>query len=173
MTGAGRTQPDPLGDEVVALFQTLRPGVLRYLASLGTPGEDGEDILQETFLALYRHLRDGKPRDNLPGWVFRVARNLALKRMRGEARAAGEALEVEIADPAENPEERAINRERLRSVQAVLAALSGVDRECLFLRAEGLGYREIAAVLDISLGSVAASIQRALGRLARASNRWK
>jgi len=50
----------------------------------------------------------------------------------------------------------------------VLQALPETDQQCLSLRAEGLRYREIAAVVGISLGSVAASLERSLDRLARA-----
>jgi len=56
-------------------------------------------------------------------------------------------------------------------VLAVVKALPALDRRCLFLRAEGLRYREIAAVLDISLGAVALCLARALERISRASDR--
>jgi RNA polymerase sigma-70 factor (ECF subfamily) len=51
---------------------------------------------------------------------------------------------------------------------AVARALPEQDQCCLTLRAEGLRYREIARVLGISVGSVANSLARALGRLSRA-----
>jgi RNA polymerase sigma-70 factor (ECF subfamily) len=51
---------------------------------------------------------------------------------------------------------------------AVLHALPEQDQACLYLRAEGLRYREIADVLDISLGSVSISLTRSLARLHRA-----
>src|SRR5215510_5944973 len=73
-----------LEEEVSSLFRDLRVPVLRYLLSLGLPAHEGEDVAQETFLALFRHLREGKPRDNLRGWVFRVAHNIALKRRRDD-----------------------------------------------------------------------------------------
>jgi RNA polymerase sigma-70 factor (ECF subfamily) len=52
---------------------------------------------------------------------------------------------------------------------AVVNALPQQDHACLSLRAEGLRYREIADVLGISLGSVAASLEKSLARLFRAS----
>src|SRR5262245_26148040 len=69
-----------LEQEVVGLFDEFRGPLLRYLLSLGLPVHDGEEIIQETFLALFRHLRAGKDRRNLRGWLFRVAHNLGLKR---------------------------------------------------------------------------------------------
>jgi RNA polymerase sigma-70 factor (ECF subfamily) len=61
--------------------------------------------------------------------------------------------------------EQANSEER---IQAVIRALPEQDRRCLFLRAEGLRYREIAEALGISLGSVANSLERAIGKLSRA-----
>ena len=74
------TQSSRLEQEVVALFDEFRNPLLRYLVSLGLPVQDGEEIIQETFLALFQHLRAGKDRRNLRGWLFRVAHNQGLRR---------------------------------------------------------------------------------------------
>lgn len=155
--------------EVEELFRELRVPLLRYLAAIGLPVTEAEDIVQDVFLALYRHLEADKPRDNLHGWIYRVARNLALKQMR-RRRAAGDsgAEALTIPDGALNPEQHAASKQEDGTMKAVIAALPELDRQCLLLRAEGLRYREIAHALDISLGSVALSLGRALGRLARA-----
>lgn len=152
------------------MFDELRTPLLRYLAGLGLRPQEGEEVAQETFLALLLHLRSGKPRDNLHGWVFRVGHNLGLKlRQRHEWRASG--LPESATATGDNPEQRAASEERLRRMDAVLSALPIRDRACLSLRAEGLRYREIAAALGISVGSVAASMARALDRLDRAGVR--
>jgi RNA polymerase sigma-70 factor (ECF subfamily) len=56
-------------------------------------------------------------------------------------------------------------------LQAVVRALPEQDRLCLFLRAEGLRYREIAGILDVSLGAVSISLARSLARIARTAER--
>src|SRR5580704_10113035 len=76
-TSANR--PSPLEEEVVSLFEHLRAPIFRYLLSFRIPVADAEEVLQEVFLALFQHLRQGKSRSNLQGWVFRVAHNCALK----------------------------------------------------------------------------------------------
>jgi RNA polymerase sigma-70 factor (ECF subfamily) len=58
-----------------------------------------------------------------------------------------------------------------RRLRAVVRALPEQDRKCLFLRAEGLRYREISEILDISLGAVSLSLARSLARIARAAER--
>lgn len=159
-----------LEEEVVALFDLLREPLLRYLASLGLPLADGEEVVQEVFLSLFQHLRRGGGRANLRGWVFRVAHNLGLKR-RDRKPPASSLYWEGLSDPAPGPEEQFFKGETERRVQAVLKALPEQDRRCLMLRAEGLRYREIAKTLAMSLGAVSLSLARSLARMARAAER--
>ncbi len=160
--------------EVVALFEELRDRLLRYLLVLGLTVHDGEEIIQESFLLLFQHLQRGKSRENLRGWMFRVARNLALKQrvlnQRHSQRQVelDETLLAQQADSNPNPEEHVQNSLRQRRLWGVVHALPELDQSCLSLRAEGLRYREIAEILEISLGSVAASLARSLAKLGRA-----
>jgi RNA polymerase sigma-70 factor (ECF subfamily) len=166
---------DRLEDEIVALFDQLRDPLLRYVSSFEVTFPDGEEVVQEAFLSLYRHVRCGKPRDNLRGWLFRVVHNLALKqryRTRRHWKAGDVRLVENIAvDPSLNPEDQLINQTNQQRLLAVVQALPEQDRRCLSLRAEGLRYREIAEILDISLGAVSLSLARSLARMARAAER--
>src|SRR5580658_99264 len=82
--------PAPSADEqqVIQLFDELRNRLLRYLLALGLPVHEGEEVIQEAFLALFQHLQRGRSRQNLRGWIFRVAHNLGLKRRLARAREA-------------------------------------------------------------------------------------
>ncbi|HTR25076.1 MAG TPA: sigma-70 family RNA polymerase sigma factor [Terriglobales bacterium] len=170
-TGASRIER-----EVMELFDEFRNPLLRYSLSLGLRIHDAEEVIQEVFLALFRHLRLGRSRKNLRGWLFRVAHNLALKQRIADhaslQRTAGDAsVAEEHADPAPGPEEQLTAAQRSYRLQAVVHALPENDQNCLRLRAEGLRYREIATVLGISLGAVSMSLTRSLARLARADGR--
>jgi RNA polymerase sigma-70 factor (ECF subfamily) len=170
-------RPSPLEQEVVDLFDRLRVPLLRYAFGFGLPVQDAEEIVQEVFLSLFQHLKRGKSRQNLAGWVFRVAHNLALKRRAsmsgtGSLAGAGLAEEAEVfADPAPSPEDQLASSQTQRRLLGVFRALPEQDRHCLTLRAEGLRYREIGHVLGISLGAVAQSLSRSLARLTRAAER--
>jgi RNA polymerase sigma-70 factor, ECF subfamily len=159
--------------EVMRLFDEFRRPLLRYGLSLGISLDDAEEVVQETFLALFKHLRQGRSRENLRGWIFRVTHNLALKQSyamkaaRDRTQAAGPMAE-EPQDPALTPEEQMFETRRRRHLQAVVQALPQSDQSCLRLRAEGLRYREIAAVLGVSLGAVSISLARSFSRLIRA-----
>ena len=164
------SRPSELEREVVALFDAYRRRLLAYVSAFGVSGNDGEELVQEVFLALFCHLRMDRSRSNLRGWIFRVAHNLALKQRRLDR------LQREMAEPEAytthdrrpNPEEHLLSVRRQERLIAVVNALPEQDRLCLTLRAEGLRYREIARVLDISLGTVSASLTRTLARLTRA-----
>ena len=176
-TGTAETghSPERLQQAVVALFDQFREPLLRYLASLGLPFPDGEEVLQEVFLALFQHLDRGKSRENLRGWLFRVAHNLALKRRYRTRQDLAARAEPGVADaaiePGPNPEDQMLRSQTRERLLAVVKALPDQDRECLFLRAEGLRYREIAGILDMSLGAVSLSLARSLARIARSAER--
>lgn len=163
--------------EVVELFDKLRDPLLRYLLGLSVAITDSEDIVQEAFLALFEHLRNGKSRHHLRGWLFRVVHNLARKdqqRIQLHSRKVRESMsaaENSVICPAPNPEDQLVASQAREHIRAVLQALPEQNRWCLYLRAEGFRYREIAEILDISLGSVSAYLERSLAHIARAVKR--
>ncbi len=179
LRAASETDPgssgDRLAEEVAALFDQYRGSLLRYLSSFGLALPDGEEVLQEVFIALFQHLRSGKSRENIRGWLFRVAHNLALKRRNAMRRdsetwAAADAEYLAI-DPYPNPEDQLASSQIQEHLLAIVEALPEQDRRCLFLRSESLRYREIAEILDMSLGGVSLSLARSLARLARCAKR--
>jgi RNA polymerase sigma-70 factor (ECF subfamily) len=81
------------------------------------------------------------------------------------------AVEERVADPAPSPEDQFAFHQVQKRLMSVVRAMPEQNRWCLYLRAEGLRYREIAEVLDISLGSVALYLERSLAHIARAAER--
>lgn len=159
--------------EVLALFDEYRNPILRYALSFGIPVHDAEEVAQETFLALFEHLRAGKSRRNLRGWLFRVAHNHALKHRQAQqgsrdVHISDRAAAERQLDPSPDPETQVSFAERQRRLRAAVKALPETDQFCLRLRAEGLRYREIARVVGISLGSVSISLTKSFARLVRA-----
>ncbi len=168
--------PGALENAVIDLFDQLRDRLLRYVLSFGLSIHDSEEIIQDVFLLLFRHLHLGRSRRNLHGWVFRVAHNLALKqhstnRKLHDTAGIQAGLAERQLDPAPTPEEQLARSQRQERLLAVLRALPKQDQRCLRLRAEGLSYREIAQTLGVSLGTISATLARSLARLARADER--
>jgi RNA polymerase sigma-70 factor (ECF subfamily) len=161
--------------EVLALFDECGAPLLRYVGAFGVNVHDTEDVVQDVFLSLFRHVQLGRPRTNLRGWLFRVAHNLALRqRLRTKRRQTVEtpqAAEPVGAAHGPNPEQRLVSLERQQRLLAVFRALPERDQRCLALRAEGFRYREIADTLDMSLGGVAKSLARSMTRMVNADER--
>jgi RNA polymerase sigma-70 factor (ECF subfamily) len=173
---AHAARPTEIECGVMRLFEQFRDPLLRYALSFGICIHDAEEVIQEVFLSLFRHLQLGRSRQNLRGWIFRVAHNLALKQRYANqglrhSTEFGETIAEVQSDPAPNPEEHLSNAQRRRLLLAVVDALPEEEQNCLRLRAEGLRYREIAAVLGISLGSVSNLLTRSIERLIRADGR--
>ncbi len=165
--------PD-LESVVIHLFDQTQARLSSYVLSFGLPHHDAEDIVQETFLSLFHHLERGRPRWNLNGWLFRVAHNLALKRRKANHTTSSihldhEELLAQHPDPTHSAEEQLSFNQTQQRLRAVFEALPEGDQRCLYLRAEGLKYREIAKTLGISLGAVSVSLSRSLARMNRAS----
>lgn len=164
--------PAEIEAEVIGLFDQYRNRILRYVLSMGLCTHDAEDVSQEVFLSLFRHLRLGRSRRNLPGWIFRVAHNLALKQRKflqkhQTNRENALRLPENRVDFSRDPEEQLADRERRKRLAAAMRALPERDQSCLYMRAEGLSYREIAKALGMSLGAVANSLVRSFERLGR------
>src|SRR5271156_5375940 len=161
-TAAQPRNDSELESVVIRLFDQFQGRVLSYILNCGLPFHDAEDVVQETFLALFRHLELGRPRSNLNGWLFRVAHNLALKRRTTiqviERKLIDESVLAQQPCPRLNAEEEFSFSQTQKRLRAVVQALPEQDKRCLHLRAEGLKYRQIADVLGISLGGVSMSL---------------
>jgi RNA polymerase sigma-70 factor (ECF subfamily) len=162
--------------EVMLLFDACAPGLRRYVRSCGLSADAADDVVQDAFVALYRHLCLGGSRSNLRGWLVQVSYRGALKQRERQSRRdrretpwTREHIEA-LVDPAIDPEARLSQDQHVRRLRAVVKALPGRDQQCLYLRAEGLPYRDIARTLNLSLGTVAKSLARAAARLSRALN---
>ena len=145
--------------------------IRRYLTFLNVDPETAAEIVQESFLKLHQHLLSGGDRSNLRAWLYRVAHNLARNsrsagRNRFNAPLPEPSLgEKEFADSSASAEDHMLRAERLASLRRALTMLSPAQRNCLVLRAQGLKYKEIADVLNLSLSTVGENVQRGLQKL--------
>jgi RNA polymerase sigma-70 factor, ECF subfamily len=97
------TRPSEIEEEVIFLFDQLYDRLSGYLLSFGLTVHDAEDIVQETLLALLRHLQLGRSRRNLRGRIFRVGHNLTLKRRKANQASRGNVAYDSIATVHSDP----------------------------------------------------------------------
>ncbi len=166
-------KPESVRDAVVELYDLLRPRLFGYLISLGLMPEEADDVVQETFLRLYRALGSGENVRNPRSWIFRVAHNLGHnlrvreRRLISDHSYTGELVAVGSSSPSlsASPEELFLSQEKYRRLETALGQLTEHQYACLQLRAEGLRYREIAEVLGMKISAVSETLKRAVSRL--------
>jgi RNA polymerase sigma-70 factor (ECF subfamily) len=152
----------------------MRPA---YFSALGLVGsrEDALDLSQEAFARAFRARERIDPARPFYAWYYTILRRLCFNWIRDRrAERAGldqaqpwlEALaDAQAVDPARTAE----REETRRRVARALAALTDLEREALVLKEfEGLKYREIAARLEVPLGTVMSRLYAARQRLADA-----
>ncbi|MEX1173448.1 MAG: sigma-70 family RNA polymerase sigma factor [Chloroflexota bacterium] len=205
MTGASTLDPDDASlirevvagshDAIAALYDRHADAVYAAVLRLTTDRGLAEDVVQETFLALWDHAEQfDATRGSLAAWLHTIARNRTVDRLRAAGRrptlvpmssltgdrasgrdeADGEALErafatgdlVAAARPAPSPEMAADLRESRAAIRDALAAMPDVERTVIVMAyGEDLTQAEIAERLGWPLGTVKTRTRRALAHL--------
>ena len=155
---------------IVDLYDREKLSLRRYLVYLGVDGATAEETVQESFLKLHEHLLENGDRTHLRAWLYRVAHNLARNaQMSSRATKTNSLSDTGTAiDPiaaTASAEESLLAREQEELLQSAIGRLSTTQRNCLVLRAQGLKYREIAEVLNLSVSTVGENVQRGLEKL--------
>jgi RNA polymerase sigma-70 factor (ECF subfamily) len=152
-------------EHFAALFDRHAAAVHRYLGR--RVGDLADDLLSETFLVAFRRRADYRAEHvDVRPWLLGIATNLVhgaaraeRRRYRALARAGAEPVDVGGSDEIHARVDAAALRGPLA---AALAGLKEPDRDVLLLVAWGqLGYEEVAAVLDIPVGTVRSRLHRA------------
>lgn len=137
--------------------------------------EEAGDLTQETFLSVFKAVKKFRGDADLKTWLFRIAINKShnrhrwwKRRKRGQTISldasygdSDSALSETIASDLANPEENILRLERERTLLAALRQLPDIFREAVVLcDLEGFSYEEIAAILEINIGTVKSRIAR-------------
>lgn len=140
-----------------ALFDLYAPRVKAYMMRQGADAALAEELAQETLLSVWRKAAlYSSDRGSVTTWVFTIARNLRIDRLRKETTwvELPEGRNEEASgDPT--PEAEIEAKQRGKRVQDALARLPADQHEVVALSyIEGLSHSEIAARLDLPLGTV-------------------
>jgi RNA polymerase sigma-70 factor, ECF subfamily len=142
--------------------------------------ETAEDLAQETFIKVLNHIDRYRPEFKLSSWLFKIANNVAIDHLRkrqvdtismdGSPHATSasevEATSFDVSVHQESPLDELESRELGTAIERAIAKLRPEYRSCIMLRhVEGRSYEEIAATLDLPLGTVKTYIHRARHQL--------
>jgi len=165
-------------DAFEVLLTRHQDAVFRFARAITRCPEDAEDILQETFLTLYRAASSYRGESSVRTWLLVIARNSAFRTLKHRPPQA----ELEQADPWElgrkggwgrtDPESMAIRSEQREKLKAALDALEPEAREVIVLRdLEELSGEDTARVLGLSMEAMKSRLHRARLKLAAALSR--
>ena len=158
------------GDEPAfeALIRSHAPAILAVARARTDDGTLAEEIVQDTFVRLFRNLPRFRGESSLRTWLVRIALNLATDAQRRDPRR----FEIEMASApeppstSENAEHAGIRSQEAERVRQAIARLSEPLRLVVTLRYDaGLAYAEIGRALDVPIGTVASRLAAALRQL--------
>lgn len=162
------------------VFEIFYPWVRRFFARLGHTPQDSEDLAQVTFSQVFERIGSFRHDGSFKSWLFAVAANLHRNEYRRRHREKRSAPEISIdaprdddgvpppepAAPDAGPDRAVYTRERREALARAMEGLPPQMRQVLSLRVDqDLKYREIAAVLQISVETVKAHLFQARQRL--------
>ena len=156
-------------DALDALYARYSAYVMGVALRILGAREEAEEVVQDVFWQLWRAtLRYDPVRGRFSTWLFSVARNRSIDRLRSRPRAAGraDAAQLEGILAAADQEADAVLIERQKEVRAQLELLPGDQRRAIELAFfAGLSHAEIATRSGEALGTVKSRIRRGLLRL--------
>lgn len=142
--------------------------------------EASEDLAQDTFIKVLNHIDKYRPEFKLSSWLFKIANNVAIDYLRKRqldtvsidgsphalSAAEVEATSFDVVARQESALEEMEARELGSAIERAIQGLRPEYRACIMLRhVEGRSYEEIAATLDLPLGTVKTYIHRARHQL--------
>jgi len=158
------------GEALRAALGASGPAVRRYLFGMCGDWDAAEDLAQEALLRAWRRRDSFDGRAEATTWIFAIARNHWLDRLRrARARPREEPMSTEPAAPDDRPgpPDAARRRELADAIRRALAVLPDAQREALALReSEGLTFRQIGEMLGVPTATVKSRVRYALVRLA-------
>jgi len=151
------------------LVQRWEKDVLAFLIHMLGSVEEAEDLVQDTFVQVYRKAASYRGQGRFKSWLFRIAGNLARSRLRRRKILRWVRLdktEYEIPATDAGPLVALEQAEASQALQVAVAALPARQREALVLhRFQGLKYREVAVAMATTVPGVESLLQRAMGTL--------
>jgi RNA polymerase sigma-70 factor, ECF subfamily len=156
------------------LVERFKPRLYGFIMQMVKNHALAEDLLQETFIRLWRHRMSYRNIARFSTWIYTIAANLVRSEMRKKSRVRFVDLEpreegdrqVELPDKSPLVDDIVHGRMALKAIHDAMEKLPDEFREVIYLReVEELSYDEIVDMLDIPAGTVKSRINRARARL--------
>lgn len=147
--------------DITRAYEEWHEDLFGFLTSATRDRELAEDILQETFLRLIRETRAGRTPDNIRPWLYRVASNLVVSKVRRRAVAGRWLAHLVQRETAEAADADILRQERHGDLERLLTHINPDARLALLLAAHGFSGAEVAATLGRTDGATRTLLCRA------------
>jgi len=158
------------------LLRAHQDRVYDFCVRMLSDREEAFDLTQEIFLSVHQNLDKFRADSKLSTWIFRIARNHCLNRLkylkrrgRGRSDEYGEANELSITESmggSNRPDEAVLAAREKALVHRAIAELEEDQRSLVVLRdVEGLSYEEIMDITELPEGTVKSRLHRAREKL--------
>ncbi|MEG1896051.1 MAG: RNA polymerase sigma factor [Oscillospiraceae bacterium] len=146
-----------------ALYETTKSSVYGFALSLLKNPQDAEDVLQDTYLQVYRGAKSYNPQGKPMAYIITVTRNLCLMKFRQDKKTVDISEDMWGTFFSENEN---LSADDSIALNGYMQALSQQERQIVTLYAvSGFKHREIAEILNIPLSTVLSKYTRALKKL--------
>ena len=157
-----------------SVFDRLEGPLLAYCGRLVAGDFDrAQDCVQEAFLRLCKASR-GQVESYVDAWLFKTCRNIAMDLHRQESQMVRSIHELaidQIAPSELDPQLALAAKEQRESLEASIGRLPVLEKEAVLLRlGQGLSYKQIAEVMELSVSHVGVLLHQALGKLRATMN---
>lgn len=154
-----------------ALYERFAPRMYGVCLRYTSDPDEAQDILQEGFIKVFRHLEKFRQEGSFEGWIRRIMVNTAIEHFR-KRKTLNQVTEKEELS-LESPEENALDRLAEKDIIALIQQLSPGYRTVFNLYViEGYGHKEIASMLGISEGTSKSQLARAKSVLQKMVNNF-
>jgi RNA polymerase sigma-70 factor (ECF subfamily) len=146
------------------VWREFRDRLKRFILKSIHNSQDAEDILQEVFLKIHRHLHTVQDKTKLTAWIYQITRNAIVDHVRHK-KAPVEHLE-QAPRMISKPASQTLNREIVACLRPMIQSLPVMYREALDLAdLKGMTQQQTAAALGLSLPGAKSRVQRARQKL--------
>ena len=143
----------------------LKNELYRLALRITMNAAEAEDVVQETMMKVWNRREQWEQIESIEAFCLTICRNLSLdklRRMDNQTQSLDAAYDPKDFHVASNPEEQAVQRDRIQLVRQLINMLPEKQRSCMQLRdMEGKSYKDIAAILGITEEQVKINIFRA------------
>ena len=144
------------------IYNRYAPQIFRVCLGYTNDADQAKDLVQETFISVWKNLKDFRNQSAISTWIFRIATNHCLRAIAVAKRMPPAELPLHLADVCEESPE-----EKLNFLYQCIAGLEETERIIISLELEGLPQAEIAAVVGLNKGNVRVKIHRIKEKLAQ------